>query len=108
MPINFKSTITPIHLGIAVAVVVIAIVMLPMINSAYETAYPPVGSTKRFIVDQCAENDGSFSRWSPEDVHDCLVGYSTKPRKPGPYLEPNDSDYLARLRRQSLSPRKSD
>jgi hypothetical protein len=107
MPIIPKATITPIHLAIAVTVVVIAIVALPMINSAYETAYPPPGSTKRFIIDQCDEKDASFSRWSSENVHDCLTMYSLMPREILP-MPKKPMGYENSLRRQKSNLQKPD
>ena len=76
-----KSTIKPIHLAIAAGAIIIAIIALPMINSAYNTAYPPVGSVQRSMIDKCAEED-SFSRWSKSDVEMCLAYESLKRRYP--------------------------
>ena len=67
-----KSTIKPVHLAIAVGAIIVAIIALPMISSAYETAYPPIGFVRRSMIDKCAE-EPSFSRWVKNDVEMCLA-----------------------------------
>ena len=67
-----KITITPLHLGIAVAAIIVAVIALPMINAAYDMAYPPIGSTRRAMIDHCAK-DPTFIRWSSDQVAMCLA-----------------------------------
>jgi hypothetical protein len=76
------SVIKPVHLAIAVGAIIAAIVALPMISSAYDTAYPPVGSVRRSMIDKCAEKT-TFSRWSKSDVEICLAYESLRRRYNG-------------------------
>ena len=68
-----ENKITPTHLAIAVVVIVAAVIALPMISSAYNTAYPPTGSFAQRAMDTCAKESKVFSRWSKEDVEVCLA-----------------------------------
>ena len=67
-----RKTITPVHLGIAVAAIIVVVIALPMINAAYDMAYPPVGSVRRMMMDTCAE-ERTFNRWSSSQVEVCLA-----------------------------------
>lgn len=68
-----KLTIKPVHLAIAVAAIIAVVIALPMINAAYDMAYPPVGSVRRTMIDRCAEQQSSFNRWSADEVKVCLA-----------------------------------
>lgn len=69
---KISSTVKPIHIALGVGAIILSVIALPMISSAYNTAYPPVGSMARSMIDKCAE-ESNFSRWSKSDVEICLA-----------------------------------
>lgn len=65
-----RTTITPVHLGIAVAAIIAAIFLLPFINDKWSTAYPPAGTTERRWVEECNKLLPGI-RWQGEKLAEC-------------------------------------
>lgn len=66
-----KSTVKPVHIALGVGAIIIAMIVLPIASTMWDRAYPPIGSTERFLVDECAAKEGDGVRWDAEALARC-------------------------------------
>ena len=66
-----KSAVKPVHIALGVAAIIIAMIVLPIASTMWDRAYPPIGSTERFLVDECAAKEGDDVRWDAEALARC-------------------------------------
>jgi hypothetical protein len=69
-----NSVVKPIHIAIGVGVIVAAMIGVPLFSAAYNRAYPEYGTVERFLVDECAKQQGEMVRWNAEALAMCKVG----------------------------------
>ena len=50
---------------------IFAMVVLPIASSIWNRAYPPIGSTERFLVDECVKQEGPDVRWDAQALAQC-------------------------------------
>jgi hypothetical protein len=61
----------PIHIALGVGAIILTMIVLPIATTAYNRAYPTVGSAEEFMVEQCVEQEGASIRWKPEALAEC-------------------------------------
>ena len=68
---NKTSSVKPIHIALGVGAIILAMIVLPIATTAYNRAYPTVGSTEEFLVEECVEQEGPSVRWNAEALAEC-------------------------------------
>jgi len=66
-----RSVVKPIHIALGVGAIIVAMVVLPIASSIWNRAYPPIGSTERFLVDECVKQEGPDVRWDAQALAQC-------------------------------------